>query len=96
MKPVSEKTAMLVLFVAGDAPTSVQALTNLRRVLETTSDPSFEIVDVFASPETALSNRILMTPTLMRAESPWGPRLVGNLSDEEALRAFLHMENRGS
>ena len=71
------------LYVARDAPNSVQALANLTDICDTYMAGRYEIevVDVFKAPHRALADRVFMTPSLMRL-GPRPPRtIVGSLSD---------------
>jgi circadian clock protein KaiB len=81
----------LVLFVAGESPNSVAALANLRRAIELEGPKRFEleVVDVFERAERALSEHVLVTPTLIRVAPPSVRRLVGDLSATIELYAFL-------
>ncbi|HJL14633.1 MAG TPA: circadian clock KaiB family protein [Sandaracinaceae bacterium LLY-WYZ-13_1] len=79
----------LRLYVAAGSPRSRAA----RRALEDALgacrlEALVEVVDVFAAPEKAMEDRILVTPTLLTVE---GPRraLIGDLSDRGALDALL-------
>ena len=71
------------LYVAGDAPNSVAARTNLRRLLAShdPSSHSLEIVDCLRDPMRALREGVLVTPTLMRLEPEPVCTIVGSLSD---------------
>jgi circadian clock protein KaiB len=71
------------LYVAGDAPNSVAARTNLRRLLASRdpSSHSLEIVDCLRDPMRALREGVLVTPTLMRLEPEPVCAIVGSLSD---------------
>lgn len=70
------------LFVAGDAPNSAQALSNLRALCEVRVPDRYTIavVDVFQEPERALEEKIFMTPTLRRISPRPERRIVGTLS----------------
>jgi circadian clock protein KaiB len=80
---------LLYLFVAGDAPKSIVAIGNIRRALAELSDRNFslEIVNVYEDPDRALSNRVLVTPTLLAPAA--ARRLVGDLSETPQLHDFL-------
>lgn len=71
------------LYVAGDAPNSVAARANLRRLLasQDPSSHSLEIVDCLRDPMRALREGVLVTPTLMRLEPEPVCTIVGSLSD---------------
>lgn len=80
-----------VLFVAGDAPNSVRAVTNLGVFCrEYLADRySIEIVDVFLEPKRALTEHIFMTPTLIAMSPLPTRRIVGTLSQVEPLLQTL-------
>ena len=56
------------LYIAGDAPNSLQAMANLTQLCEThlPDRHEIEIVDVLLDPKRALTESIFMTPTLVR------------------------------
>ena len=70
------------LFVAGNAPNSVQAITNLTIFCRDHLQDSYEIeiVDVFLEPKRALEEGIFMTPTLVAITPPPVRRIVGTLN----------------
>ncbi len=80
---------VLLLFVASGAPKSIIAMENIRRALADPGERSFalEVVNVFDDPDRALSNRVLVTPTLLAPAS--ARRLVGDLSQTTQLMYFL-------
>jgi circadian clock protein KaiB len=87
------------LFIAGDAPHSSIALKNLRAFcIEHLNDGGYriEVVDVLTNPSEALANRIFVTPTVAR-QSP-GPlrRVIGDLSDRDALLRLIGAGNANS
>ena len=79
------------LYVAGDAPNSLQAIANLTQLCETHLADRYEIeiVDVLLDPKRALTEAIFMTPTLV-SDSPYpGHRIVGTLSHTEPILQIL-------
>jgi circadian clock protein KaiB len=79
------------LYIAGDAPNSLQAIANLSRLCEThlPDRHQIEIIDVLLDPKRALTEFILMTPTLV-TDSPYpGHRIVGTLSHTEPILQIL-------
>ena len=79
------------LYVTGDTPNSLQAVANLTRLCETylPDRHKIEIVDVLLDPKRALTESILLTPTLV-TESPYpGHRIVGTLSNTEPILQIL-------
>lgn len=82
---------MFRLYVAGDAPNSLQAMANLTQLCETylPDRHNIEVVDVLLDPKRALTESILLTPTLV-TESPYpGHRIVGTLSNTEPILQIL-------
>jgi circadian clock protein KaiB len=78
------------LFVAGQSPNSLQALAHLKAACAALGDDcSVEIVDVLAAPQRALAERVLVTPTLVRLLPEPEVRIVGNLSQTDALHQLL-------
>ena len=82
------------LFVADDAPNSVQAVANLAAICREhlPNRHDIEVVDVFKDPARALSDGILMTPTLIRLAPLPARTIVGNLSDTRAVLQTLGLE----
>lgn len=79
------------LYVAGEAPNSLQAIANLTKLCETylANRHSIEIVDVLLEPKRALDESILFTPMLV-TDSPYpGHRIVGTLSHTEPILQIL-------
>jgi circadian clock protein KaiB len=78
------------LFIAGDTPRSQEAIENLRRLCADFRDqPAYDVVDVLLDPETAETERILTTPTLVKTAPPPARRVTGDLSNRDALRRGL-------
>ena len=79
------------LYIAGDAPNSLQAIANLAHLCRThlPDRHEVEIVDVLLEPKRALNESIFMTPTLV-TDSPYpGHRIVGTLSQTEPILQIL-------
>lgn len=79
------------LYVAGEAPNSLQAIANLTQLCEThlADRHTIEIVDVLLDPDRALAEEIYLTPMLV-TDSPFpGHRIVGTLSHTEPILQIL-------
>jgi circadian clock protein KaiB len=79
------------LYIAGDAPNSLQAMANLAELCEThlPDRHQIEVVDVLLDPQRALDEAIFMTPMLV-TDAPYpGHRIVGNLSHTEPILQIL-------
>ena len=77
----------LRLFVAGEAGHSQRALGNLGTICTTYFDGqcAIDVVDVFAEPLRALEDGILLTPQLVVLSTTPERRIVGDLSDTDAV-----------
>lgn len=91
-----EKTSNTVpivarMFVAGESPTSMQALSNWRS-LESHAEMvgvHLEIVDVLAHPQQALENRVLATPMLILTGPIHKLRYMGTLDDNDYILRLI-------
>ncbi|HEX8619710.1 MAG TPA: circadian clock KaiB family protein, partial [Thermoanaerobaculia bacterium] len=66
------------LYIAGDAPNSLQAIANLTMICEThlPGRHVIEIVDVLLEPKRALDESIFLTPMLVTSSPYPGHRIV--------------------
>jgi len=82
---------LLRLYVAGEAPNSVQAMRNLKILCEQHCDGPFniDIVDVLLSPERAWEEGVIVTPMTIRVSPEPSVHLVGNLSNSEQVIQVL-------
>lgn len=85
------QSIVLRLYVAGQAPQSELARARLRAFCDRHEPERYvlEVVDILRSPARALSDGIMLTPTLARVSPLPGRQLVGALSDERKLAALL-------
>jgi circadian clock protein KaiB len=81
----------LRLYVAGAAPYSLRAIDNLRAMCDANFSGrcSLEIVDVLKEPLRALSDDILVTPTLVKLSPGARTCVIGDLSDERKVLSVL-------
>lgn len=82
------------LFIAGNAQNSVRAAFNLSAMCRSRlpGRHEIEVVDVFKDPKRALEEGIFMTPTLVKLAPSPASRIVGTLSQEQALLQFVGLE----
>jgi circadian clock protein KaiB len=73
----------LRLYVAGDGPNSSRAVSNLNVICQEylANRHKIEIVDVLREPKRALTDGIMMTPTLIRLSPTPAVQIIGDLSD---------------
>jgi circadian clock protein KaiB len=75
----------LRLYVAGQTPRSLQALTNLKRICEEHLAGNYrvEIIDLLQKPQLAAGDQILAIPTLVRTIPKPARKIIGDLSNTE-------------
>jgi circadian clock protein KaiB len=73
----------LRLYIAGNAPNSLRAITNLKTICDEhfASEYALEIVDLLTHPERALADGIIVTPTLVKVLPLPVQRVIGSLHD---------------
>ncbi len=74
----------LRLYVAGQTPKSITALTNLKRICEAHMAGQYEIevIDLLKNPQLAEGDQILAIPTLVRKLPTPIKKIIGDLSNE--------------
>ena len=89
----SREFLSLRLYVAGQAPNSAAAIRNLGILFpgrEASGQPvKIEIVDLLREPLRGLLDGVVLSPTLVRLAPPPVRRVVGNLSNHEAVLLAL-------
>jgi circadian clock protein KaiB len=93
-KPNGKAKIQLRLYVAGQTPRSMAALTNLRRFCEGRLGTPYQIkvIDLMKQPKLASGDQILAVPTLVRRLPPPMRKIIGDLSDEQKLLVGLDMQ----
>ena len=88
---IEEETWELRLYVAGQTPKSVTALTNLRRYCEEHLKGHYklEVIDLLTHPQLAEGDQILAIPTLVRKVPEPIRKIIGDLSNEERVLVGL-------
>ncbi len=81
----------LYLYITGQASKSIEDVRNLKMLLDKRlkNQYSFEVVNVLDHPQRAQEDKILATPTLVKALPPPEKRVVGDLSDKERVLTAL-------
>ena len=82
------------LYIAGDTQNSAQARANLAAICRDhlPDRHEIEIVDVLKDPKRALVDGIFMTPTLVKLAPSPKQKIVGTLSQTEAVLQALGLE----
>jgi circadian clock protein KaiB len=81
----------LRLYIAGQTPKSIEAITNLRQICDTNlmGQYKIEIIDLLESPQLARGDQILAIPTLVRKLPEPVKKIIGDLSNTERVLVGL-------
>jgi circadian clock protein KaiB len=81
----------LRLYVAGQTPKSLTAITNLKRICEEHLKGQYriEVIDLQKNPQLAAGDQILAIPTLVRKLPEPIKKIIGDLSSEERVLVGL-------
>lgn len=87
----SKARLRLRLYVAGDAANSLAAVANIRAICAEHYDSTheLEIVDLLQQPGRALTDGIIVTPTLLKLLPLPAHRMIGSLSDTPRVLMLL-------
>ena len=79
------ETYKLKLYIAGQNLKSERTVTNIRRICEQDLEGEYElsIIDLLRQPQYGESEKIMVTPTLVKEFPPPLRRIIGDLSDRE-------------
>jgi circadian clock protein KaiB len=86
---------VLCLYVAGETPKSVAALSNLKKICNVHLDGSYRIrvIDLLKNPKLARDHQILALPTLVRQLPPPIRKIIGDLSNTERVLVGLDIKS---
>ena len=89
----AEDFCHLRLYVAGQSPKSLKALSNLKRLCAEQLGDRFEIevVDLVENPRLAAGDEIIAIPTLVRRLPEPMRKIIGDLSDAERVIVGLQL-----
>lgn len=94
VKPAKAKDYDLRLYVAGQTPRSLQALSNLKRICEEhlAGHYRIEIIDLLQKPQLAAGDQILAIPTLVRSIPKPLRKIIGDLSNTQRVLIGLDVQ----
>ncbi len=83
----------LTLFIAGTTPLSARALANVVAICEEQLAGRYDltVVDVYQEPQRAAESQIVAIPTLLKRKPLPLRRLIGDLSDRDAVLRGLEL-----
>lgn len=97
-EPEAAHTAnwVLRLYIAGQTPKSLAAVSNLRRICDEhlAAQYQIEIVDLLEAPQLAEGDKIIAIPTLVRKLPEPIRKIIGDLSDTEKTLVGLQLKPR--
>jgi circadian clock protein KaiB len=84
----------LLLYIAGQTPKSIRAISNLKALCETHLKGHYkiEVIDLLENPHMARGGQIVAVPTLQRVLPGPVRRIIGDLSDTERVLIGLALE----
>ncbi|MCF8369497.1 MAG: circadian clock protein KaiB [Bacteroidales bacterium] len=84
---------ILKLYVSGKTTQSEEAINNLKDICKHNLHNIYDlhVVDVIETPEIAKKDKILATPTLIKSLPSPIRRIIGDLSDKEAVLLGLNL-----
>jgi len=87
----------LRLYIAGQTPRSLTALTNLKRFCEEhlAGRYAIEVIDLLENPHLAAGDQILALPTLVRKLPSPLKKIIGSLSDKEKFLVGMDLKPAG-
>lgn len=93
-----EAQCVLRLYVAGSTPQSSRAIRNLKAICETNLPGRYvlTVVDLYAQPELAREDQIVVAPTLVRQLPLPMRRVVGDLSNTDRVLAALDLPSEST
>ena len=84
------------LYVAGQSPRSVAAISNLKSLCEEHMPGAYriEIIDLLEQPELARTDQVVAIPTLVRKLPAPIRRVIGDLSNTERVRVAFQLKTK--
>ena len=88
----------LRLYVAGQTPKSLAALSNLKKICDQhlTGRYKLHVIDLVKTPQLAQGDQILAIPTLVRNLPVPIRKIIGDLSDLEKVLVGLNLRENGN
>lgn len=87
---------VLRLYIAGQTPKSLTAMSNLRRICDEHLAGKFqiEVIDLLEKPQLAEGDQIVAIPTLVRKLPEPFRKVIGDLSDTEKALVGLQLKTK--
>jgi len=87
---------VLTLYITGQTPGSQRAIRNIKKICEEELKGRYEleIIDIYQQPGIVKTEKIVVTPTLIKKLPPPLRQLVGDMSDRERVLAGLNLSKK--
>ncbi len=87
---------VLRLYVAGQTPKSVDAISNIKKICEENLKGRYElqVIDLYQQPQLAQGEQIIAVPTLIKKLPLPLRRFIGDMSNTERLLIGLDLQKR--
>ena len=84
---------ILRLYVAGQTPKSVDAITNINKICEENLKGRYmlDVIDLYQQPQLAQGEQIIAVPTLIKKLPPPLRRIIGDMSNTERVLVGLDL-----
>ena len=86
---------LLKLYINGNTPNSMRALENIKKICKEDLQEQYEImvIDITKTPELAEEDKIIATPTLVKALPSPLRKIIGDLSNKDKVIFGLDIMN---
>jgi circadian clock protein KaiB len=87
---------VLRLYVAGQTPKSVGAITNIKKICEENIKGHYvlDVIDLYQQPQLAQGEQIIAVPTLIKKLPLPLRRIIGDMSNTERVLAWLGLRKK--
>ena len=94
-KPIGDNF-VLRLYIAGQTPKSVEAITNIKKICEENLKGHYvlDVIDLYQQPQLAQGEQIIAVPTLIKKLPPPLRRIIGDMSNTERVLVGLDLRKK--
>jgi circadian clock protein KaiB len=84
----------LRLYISGNSEDELRVKINLESLLKKYLNDAFklEVIDIVQDPRRALTDEVIVTPTLVKVSPRPEIKVIGDLADDERIRAALGLK----
>ena len=95
-RKVESNRYVLRLYVAGQTPKSVDAITNIKKICEENLKGRYalNVIDLYQQPQLAQGEQIIAVPTLIKKLPPPSCRIIGDMSNTERVLIGLDLRKK--